>query len=522
MSTLTIEESPIDALLREQQQLQTPVARFSVAEQPASPSSCSMPRQAKYYRDLIPLSRPGEDEQYAFEVDLDKCTGCKACVSACHNLNGLEENETWRDVGTIHGGESSSPYLQTVTTACHHCEDPACLNGCPVLAYEKDPVTGVVHHLDDQCIGCQYCVLKCPYDVPKYSSNLGIVRKCDMCHNRLAEGEAPACVQACPTEAIRITTVPKTSGQKEAPRDPIIPGAWESSYTRPTTRYVSEKKIPADARPGDAHSLRPQHAHGPLIGLLVLTQLSVGALAAALWAPTETARWVALVLSGLTCVAGLASSVLHLGRPLKAWRVFLGLRKSWLSREAVVFGFYAKLLAASGVALLWGGWPWFWPLASLALLTGLVGVFTSVMIYVDTRRQYWNFRDTMLRFYATTAGGLLVAVLAGGFFWALPLLGILVVGKALAEKRFTEAHRQNPESPHYRTARIVAETDAPLYRHRVRTPALLLAAGLLLWPVAPWLAAVAAAAALVGGEVLERYWFFRAVDAPKMPGGVQP
>ena len=81
------------------------------------------------------------------------------------------------------------------------------MNGCPVLAYEKDPETGIVRHLDDQCIGCQYCVLKCPYDVPKYSTELGIVRKCDMCHSRLAEGEAPACVQACPTEAIRITIV---------------------------------------------------------------------------------------------------------------------------------------------------------------------------------------------------------------------------------------------------------------------------------------------------------------------------
>ena len=55
-----------------------------------------------------------------------------------------------------------------------------------MLAYEKDPVTGIVRHLDDQCIGCSYCILKCPYDVPKYSRARGIVRKCDMCHSRLA------------------------------------------------------------------------------------------------------------------------------------------------------------------------------------------------------------------------------------------------------------------------------------------------------------------------------------------------
>jgi len=81
------------------------------------------------------------------------------------------------------------------------------MDGCPVLAYDKDETTGIVRHLDDQCIGCQYCILKCPYDVPKYSESRGIVRKCDMCHDRLSVGEAPACVQACPNEAIRIITV---------------------------------------------------------------------------------------------------------------------------------------------------------------------------------------------------------------------------------------------------------------------------------------------------------------------------
>ena len=91
---------------------------------------------------------------------------------------------------------------QTVTTACHHCLDPACANGCPTLAYEKDQSTGIVHHLDDQCMGCRYCEMKCPYEAPKYNDNLGIIRKCDMCQSRLEINEAPACVQACPNEAI--------------------------------------------------------------------------------------------------------------------------------------------------------------------------------------------------------------------------------------------------------------------------------------------------------------------------------
>jgi formate dehydrogenase iron-sulfur subunit len=156
----------IDELLDEQRLL-TAVTRFAQKHEDAN-----APLQSRYYRDLLPLAAPVAGEQYAFEVDLDKCSGCKACVAACHSLNGLEDDESWRSVGLLVTDETASPFQQTVTTACHHCVDPACLNGCPVLAYEKDAATGIVRHLDDQCIGCQYCVLKCPYEVPRYSSRL--------------------------------------------------------------------------------------------------------------------------------------------------------------------------------------------------------------------------------------------------------------------------------------------------------------------------------------------------------------
>src|SRR5882757_8463887 len=103
----------IDELLAEQQVL-TPVDRFSRQHE-----RDALPAQSRYYRDLIPLSKPLPGEQYAFAVDLDLCTGCKACVSACHSLNGLDDDETWRTVGLLHGGSPEKPYQQTVTTACH-------------------------------------------------------------------------------------------------------------------------------------------------------------------------------------------------------------------------------------------------------------------------------------------------------------------------------------------------------------------------------------------------------------------
>src|SRR5690606_29827949 len=209
----------VAALLNEQQSL-TAVERFAkLHEDPASSL------KERIYRDLVPLERPQAGEQYAFEVDLDACTGCKACVAACHNMNGLDPGELWRNVGLLHGGSAAAPAVRTVTSSCHHCLEPACLLGCPTRAYEKDPVTGIVKHLDDQCFGCEYCTLMCPYDAPKYNRARGIVRKCDMCSARLASGEAPACVQACPNEAIAIRIVAQAAVIESADAHHSSPGA---------------------------------------------------------------------------------------------------------------------------------------------------------------------------------------------------------------------------------------------------------------------------------------------------------
>ncbi len=215
--------SELIARLLEEQQAMTAVDVFSNAHENG------LPAQAKYYKKLLPATPPGEGQQYAFEVDLDRCSGCKACVTACHSLNGLDETETWRDVGLLIGGTASDAVMQHVTTACHHCLEPGCMIACPVDAYEKDPVTGIVKHLDDQCFGCQYCTLACPYEVPKYHAGKGIVRKCDMCSDRLADGEAPACVQACPHEAISIKVVDTQQVIEDAESDDFLPGCSGSA-----------------------------------------------------------------------------------------------------------------------------------------------------------------------------------------------------------------------------------------------------------------------------------------------------
>src|SRR5690606_21183536 len=127
----------------------------------------------------------------------------------------------------------------------------------------------------DQCFGCQYCTLACPYDVPKYNAAKGIVRKCDMCAQRLAVGEAPACVQACPHEAIAIRVVDVRQVQEDAEANLFLPAAPEPHLTLPTTTYRTKRVFPRNMLPADYYAVSPHHPHWPLIVMLVLTQLSV-------------------------------------------------------------------------------------------------------------------------------------------------------------------------------------------------------------------------------------------------------
>ncbi len=539
----------IDELLAEQQQL-TAVERFARKHE-----RDQLPAQARYYRELIPLEKPQPGEQYAFGVDLDACTGCKACVSACHSLNGLDDDEIWRNVGMIHGGSTAAAYQQTITTACHHCVEPACLEGCPVRAYEKDEVTGIVRHLDDQCIGCQYCVLKCPYDVPKYSAKKGIVRKCDMCQSRLAANEAPACVQACPTSAISIRVVSK-SAVSPGVHDRLVPGAFESNYTRPTTSYTTRKPMPANARSGDGSVLRMEHAHWPLIWMLVLSQAAVGMFVGAAllaWvAPREFARGQAqlAVFAFALLNLGLAVSVLHLGRPLGAWRAFLGWRTSWMSREILGFSVFA---GAAGLFVTTALWPWlgarlpllpwidgllspgqFSPLLSgVTAVLGLLGVFCSAMIYIDTRRAFWNGESVCIKFFGTalTLGAAGSAAVLAWQRSADAALGFGIVALVIRSGLFgweamdLQRNLADSEALNHRSALIVSKFGRPLLFARVA----LFAGATLVGLAAVFSNGIAAAigaslafALTFAMQTIERYFFFTTVVAPRMPGGVAP
>jgi formate dehydrogenase iron-sulfur subunit len=551
----------IDVYLEEQGTL-TAVTRFAQLHE-----RDALPAQAQYYKALLPLEKPKSGQQYAFSVDLDRCTGCKACVTACHNLNGLDEGETWRSVGLLHGGSAASPMQQTVTTACHHCIEPACLAGCPVNAYEKDAITGIVRHLDDQCIGCQYCTLTCPYEVPQFHKKLGIVRKCDMCSDRLAADEAPACVQACPNEAIAIRVVDKAQIIEDVQADAFLPGAPSPGITLPTTEYKTKRVFPKNTLPADFYNVRPAHNHFPLVVLLVLTQLSVGAFSvdyvvtSFFYSEETILRYHALVALALGLCA-LGASTTHLGRPQYGFRAIMGIKHSWMSREIAGFGAFAGL-AVAYAASAWAntffarfGLPEIAPawmsalqrwLGGAVALSGLVGVGCSVMLYAVTRRAFWKMSQSGPRFFATTLMlglSLTLVVFVAASIAGEPVPGYVVAGlngaliascvfKLLHELSIFSHLRLRQSSDLKRTARLMSGELARLTQLRFLLGALG-GIGLPFWLSAfvepgaarleldakTLLLAAVSALCLVAGEFVERSLFFMAAASPKMPGAV--
>lgn len=493
------------------------------------------------YRHLLPLSAAGDGEQYSFEVNLDACTGCKACVTACHSLNGLEEEESWRRVGQLVSRRPGQdlPGIQHVTTACHHCVDPACLNGCPVLAYEKDAATGIVRHLDDQCIGCQYCVMMCPYEVPRYSPRLGIVRKCDMCHGRLAAGEAPACVQACPNEAIRIRTVsqvevaaaylpPKARETKFEIHNLFLPASPRPELTLPTTRYLTTCDLTSGLVAADEAQSAPANPHHPLALTLLLTQAAAGGfVTAALLRAAGTSVPAALTTVSLALLlAGLGVSALHLGQPFRAWRAFLGWRRSWLSREILAFGAFAGLAALTAAAAWSAGLaPWKGWLGGLTAVVAAAAVGASAMVYVATRRHAWSAARTFSAFGGTAAvTGPALAIASGKEASGLLVVaaGLAFALKLAAERAIVPRTRGAAWTPLRRTAELLA---GPL-RRRWLTQMALGTAGLASLGAASlgtgWVdfAGVTGAGLMLASEWCGRNLFFTSVSPERMPGGL--
>ncbi|HET8542472.1 MAG TPA: 4Fe-4S dicluster domain-containing protein [Anaeromyxobacter sp.] len=155
----------------------------------------------------------GSEESPSVLVDTTLCVGCRACEAACSEANQnpappegdavfQQKRETTQDAFTV---VNAIPTVENryAKRQCMHCLAPACASACPVRAMDKKP-EGPVTYDPSNCLGCRYCMIACPFDIPKYEydSNVPRVRKCQFCAERQAAGLRPACVEVCPSGAL--------------------------------------------------------------------------------------------------------------------------------------------------------------------------------------------------------------------------------------------------------------------------------------------------------------------------------
>jgi formate dehydrogenase iron-sulfur subunit len=208
-------------------------------------------------RPALATARPSA---HAVLIDVARCIGCRSCEAACKAYHKFPAGEAadlsptaWTYVRT-QPLRTPRPHLnlgvegalrRTIKTQCLHCASPACASACPVAALRKTPEGPVVYD-PGRCIGCRYCMLACPFQVPRFEwrKPLPVVTKCNMCAERLRAGEGPACVAACPMQALQFG--PRAAMLAEAARRiaadrryvPAIYGAEEVGGT--SVLYVSD------------------------------------------------------------------------------------------------------------------------------------------------------------------------------------------------------------------------------------------------------------------------------------------
>src|SRR6185436_3773046 len=150
--------------------------------------------------------------------DTTLCIGCKTCVVACRDANGLPTDYGVATNTLYQAPVDLSPRAKTVIklyahadgmtrsyvkAQCMHCIDPACATACMLGSLQKREF-GIVSYEPDLCVGCRYCGIGCPFGVPKFewTSSAPKIVKCELCRHRLAEGKEPACTEVCPRHAV--------------------------------------------------------------------------------------------------------------------------------------------------------------------------------------------------------------------------------------------------------------------------------------------------------------------------------
>jgi formate dehydrogenase beta subunit len=157
------------------------------------------------------------DESVGMLYDSTKCVGCKACMGACNEANNItpdtatsdgraampiDLNEHALNIIKVYNDPASANHAY-IKRQCMHCVDPACVSACMIGAMKKQ-ANGVVTYDASRCVGCRYCEMGCPFNVPKFEWSKAVPKivKCQLCIHRTSKGQLPACVEVCPPKAV--------------------------------------------------------------------------------------------------------------------------------------------------------------------------------------------------------------------------------------------------------------------------------------------------------------------------------
>ncbi|MBU9712345.1 4Fe-4S dicluster domain-containing protein [Evansella tamaricis] len=168
-------------------------------------------------------------KQFGFLFDLDRCTGCNACVISCLNENCQSSRSLRRVI------LANNKFFLSIS--CNHCSQPECLQICPKIAFKKRD-NGVVELNHNRCDGCGLCVTVCPYGAIQVNSLTGIVEKCNMCNIESLESNLPPCIQACQTSALQLSNL-YSEIHENVVTD--LEGFPNPHITKPSLRIVSRK-----------------------------------------------------------------------------------------------------------------------------------------------------------------------------------------------------------------------------------------------------------------------------------------
>ncbi len=429
----------------------------------------------------------------AFVFDLNRCTGCQACVVACWMENREHQRQPWRSVQTFNAFHHPAHPTFHLSLACHHCERPACLAQCPARAYTRDQATGAILVHPERCMGCRYCTWACPHDAPKFEPTVRVIEKCTFCASRLVEGQEPACVARCPVEALGLDP------DRALVCDVAVPG-FPASRLQPGIRFVPlQRAEPPEMSPTPSNAIlapfleallpRPPRkitlrGEWTLVVFTTLLSLLVAWQAAALFGGSPARPWLHLLLGA----AAMGLSAWHLGHPERAWRSVLNVGRSWLSREIVLVSLFLGVIAAQAISL---GEPRM--LGWLVAGTGFAALFAVDRVYrVALKSGPWNLHSA----HALLNGLYLLG-------WLAPLRPVAAVAGIL--KLLLYLH---PKRAFHRLGRS----------HRPLLSAARILAGFL----APWfLPAPLAAASVVVGDLLDRCEYYDELEIPTPDGQLE-